>query len=48
MSREATVNDGTNLVHLWQSNMVGIRIEAEVGFVVRNGSAFVKLTDATS
>lgn len=48
MSREATVNDGTNLVHLWQSNMVALRIEAEVGFVVRDASAFVKLTDATS
>lgn len=48
VSREATVNDGTNQINLWQRNMVGIRIEAEVGFVVANPSAFVKLTDATS
>lgn len=48
VSRDATVNDGTNLVHLWQSNMVGVRIEAEVGFVVRTAGAFVRLTDATS
>ena len=48
VSREATVNDGTNQINLWQRNMVGIRIEAELGFVVANGSAFVKLTDAAS
>lgn len=48
VSRDATVNDGTNLVHLWQSNMVGVRIEAEVGFVVRQAGAFVRLTDASS
>lgn len=48
VSRDATVNDGTNLVHLWQSNMVGVRIEAEVGFVVRQAGAFLRLTDATS
>lgn len=48
VSRDATVNDGTNLVHLWQSNMVGVRIEAEVGFVVRQAGAFVRLTDAAS
>lgn len=48
VSREATVNDGTNQINLWQRNMVGIRIEAELGFVVANGSAFVKLTDAAA
>lgn len=48
VSREATVNDGTNLVHLWQSNMLAVRIEAEIGFVTRTAGCFLRLTDATS
>ena len=48
VSRDATVNDGTNQINLWQRNMVGIRVEAEVGFVVRQAGAFVRLTDAAS
>lgn len=45
-SNEATINDGENQINLWQRNMFAVRIEAEVGFVVRNAAAFVKLTDA--
>ena len=48
MSEEATINDGTNQINLWQRNMFAIRAEAEVGFIVKDASAFVKLTDATS
>ena len=45
VSDQATLNDGEQLIHLWQRNMSAVRIEAEVGFVVRNAGAFVKLTD---
>lgn len=44
ISEEATVNDGTNQVNLWQRNMFAVRVEAEVGFVVSDAAAFVKLT----
>jgi len=45
ISEEATVNDGTNQINLWQRNMFAVRVEAELGFVVSNTNAFVKLTD---
>lgn len=48
ISDQATINDGTTQVNLWQSNMFAVRVEAEVGFIVKNASAFLKLTDATS
>ena len=48
ISEEATINTGTELVNLWQRNMFAVRAEAEVGFVVKDADAFVKLTDATS
>ena len=48
ISEEATINTGTELVNLWQRNMFAVRAEAEVGFVVKDANAFVKLTDATS
>lgn len=35
VSREATINDGTQQINLWQRNMVALRCEAEVGFVYR-------------
>lgn len=44
ISEEATVNDGTKDVHLWQRNMFAIRVEAELGFAVKDANAFVKLT----
>lgn len=42
-SEEATVNDGTNQINLWQRNMFAVRIEAEVGFVA-DANAFRALT----
>ncbi len=48
ISEEATVNDGTNQINLWQRNMFAVRAEAEVGFVVKDANAFIRLTDATS
>ena len=44
ISEEATINDGTNSVNLWQRNMAAVRVEAEVAFAVRSASAFVRLT----
>ena len=46
ISEEATINDGTQQINLWQRNMFAVRAEAEVGFVVRDAAAFVKVTDA--
>lgn len=48
ISEEATINTGTEQVNLWQRNMFALRVECEVGFVVRNAAAFVRLTDATA
>lgn len=48
ISDQATINTGTEQVNLWQRNMFALRVEAEVGFIVRDAAAFVKLTDATS
>ena len=45
ISDEATINDGTNQINLWQRNMFAVRVEAEVGCIVRNTGAFVLLTD---
>lgn len=44
ISEEATVNDGSNQINLWQRNMFAIRVEAEMGFAVESTDAFVKLT----
>jgi HK97 family phage major capsid protein len=44
----ATVNKGGTQLNLWQRNMFAIRAEIEVGFVVRDGAHFVKLTGATT
>ena len=44
ISEEATINDGTNQINLWQRNMFAIRVEAELGFAVESANAFVKLT----
>ena len=46
ISEEATVFDGEgNGLSLWQNNMIAIRVEAEVGFVVQDDDFFVKFTD---
>lgn len=43
---EATVNKNGVQVNLWQRNMIGLLVEMEVGFVVNDKSAFVRLTQA--
>ena len=48
ISDQATVNDGTNQINLWQRNMFAVRVEAEIGFVVADSDAFVKLTGTVS
>ena len=44
ISSEATINDGTNQINLWQRNMFAVKCEAEVVFGVRDANAFVRLT----
>jgi len=48
VSDQASINKGGTQINLWQRNMFAIRAEVEVGFVVRDGSHFVKLTGATT
>lgn len=43
ISDQATINDGTNQINLWQRNMFAVRVEAELGFVVADSNAFVRL-----
>ena len=45
ISDQATLTDGESQINLWQRNMFAIRAEIEVGFIVRDGAHFVKLTD---
>lgn len=44
-SNQATLNDGTNSINLWQRNMFALRCEMEVGFLVADADCFVRLTD---
>ena len=44
-SNQATLNDGTNTINLWQRNMFALRCEMEVGFIVADADYFKKLTD---
>lgn len=43
ISDQATVNDGTSQLNLWQRNMFAVMVEAEVGFVA-DTAAFLRLT----
>ncbi len=43
ISDQATVNDGSAQVNLWQRNMFAVMVEAELGFVA-DTSAFLRLT----
>ena len=45
---EATLNDGTNTINLFQRNMFAVRAEMEVGFVVKDDDYFKRLTDTYS
>lgn len=44
-SDQASLNDGTNTIHLWQRNMFALRCEMEVGFIVADEDCFAKFTD---
>lgn len=44
-SDQATINDGTKQVNLWQRNMFALRCEMEVGFIVEDAHYFQKFTD---
>lgn len=45
---QATINKGGTQYNLWQRNMFAILAEVEVGFIVRDGAHFVKLTGAVT
>lgn len=47
ISDQATVNDGTNQINLWQRNMFAVRAEFEVGFICYDDDAFTALTVTT-
>ena len=47
VSEEATINDGTNQINLWQRNMFACMIECEIAFVCKDDNQFIALTDAT-
>ena len=44
VSEEATINDGSKQINLWQRNMFAILVEAELAFGVKDPNAFVKIT----
>lgn len=48
ISTEATINDGSNQINLWQRGMFAVRAELEVGFVVTSTDYFNRLTDTYS
>lgn len=43
ISDQATINDGTNQVNLWQRNCFAVKAEAELSFAVASSDAFVRL-----
>lgn len=45
-SDQATINDGTKQINLWQRNMFALLVEFEVGFVVESTNYFIKLEAA--
>ena len=47
VSTEATVTLGTDLVSLWEHNLVAIRAEAEYGWLLQDKDAFVAITNHT-
>lgn len=44
ISDQATINDGTNQINLWQRNCFAVRCEAELSFAYANANAFCRLT----
>jgi HK97 family phage major capsid protein len=45
LSQEATLKDGSKTIYLWQQNMLALKAEMEIGFVVRDPDRFVRLTN---
>ena len=45
VSTEATLKNGADEINLFQDNMVAVRVEIEVAFVVKDAGAFVRLTN---
>ena len=46
VSDQATLQDGEDLIFLFQQNMFAVRFEVEIAFAVRDKAKFVLLTDA--
>lgn len=46
LSDQATLTDGANTINLWQTNMVAVRAEIEVGFRVKDVKHFKRITSA--
>lgn len=46
ISEEATINDGTQQINLFQRNLFAVLIEAEMGFVCADDDAFFRVTTA--
>lgn len=44
VSDQATINDNGTAINLWQRDMIGFLIEAEIGFVVKDKTKFVTIT----
>lgn len=47
ISDQASLNDGGQVLNLWQRNMFAVRCEVEIGFAVRDVNRFVRLTGTT-
>lgn len=47
ISDQATLKVGSDELHLWQNNMFAVRVEFEVGFIVKDTADFVKLVGKT-
>lgn len=45
LSTEATIKDGDDEIHLWQRDMVAVRVTFEAGFRVKDTNEFVQLTN---
>jgi HK97 family phage major capsid protein len=45
ISDQATINDGGTQINLWQRDMFAVRAEIELGFIVRDLTQYVRLTD---
>ena len=44
VSDQATINDNGTAINLWQRDMIGFLVEAEIGFVVKDKTKFVTIT----